>query len=83
MRVDDRANTNKVYKACYCIIKSPYTTAFIVSIIVANTVTLALDSYPTNIDLMNDLDKVNTAFSMIFIIEMIIKIIGLGFKACL
>jgi hypothetical protein len=46
--------------------------------IVANTVCLALDYYPTNNELQAVLDIFNIVFFAIFFIELVIKIIGLG-----
>lgn len=54
---------------------------FILSInllIVANTICLGLDSYPVNELLQTNLDNVNVVFFIIFLLEMIIKLIGLG-----
>ena len=46
--------------------------------IVANTVCLALDYYPTNNELQAVLDIFNIVFFAIFFVELVIKIIGLG-----
>ena len=39
-----------------------------------------MDKYPENPKSNYILEKINIAFSLIFIIEMIIKLVGLGFK---
>lgn len=45
-----------------------------------NTVVLGLDSYPINFELQAQLDIVNIFFFLLFFIEMLIKIGGLGPK---
>jgi Ion transport protein len=52
-------------------------------VIVINTALLALDAYPPNYDLMSRVEKANLACSLIFFSEMIIKLIGFGFKGYL
>ena len=52
----------------------------ITSCIVINTILLSLDSYPARDDLSEILDIINIAFSVIFLFEMAIKVVGLGFK---
>ena len=56
---------------------------FIAIVIVLNTVLLALDSYPPDPSLMEKAEKANLAFSLVFLLEMIIKLIGFGFKGYL
>ncbi len=46
--------------------------------IVVNTVCLALDKYPADVDLAKKLDSANIAFFCIFMLEFIIKMIGMG-----
>jgi hypothetical protein len=48
--------------------------------IICNTLCLALDKYPVDLDLNKVLEKVNIVFAIIFTIEMIIKMIAVGFK---
>jgi len=48
--------------------------------IVCNTLCLALDKYPVDLNLNKVLEKVNIVFAVIFMIELIIKIIAVGFK---
>ena len=48
--------------------------------IVVNTVCLALDKYPADVDLAKKLDSANIAFFCIFMLEFIIKMIGMGPK---
>ena len=48
--------------------------------IVINTVILALDKYPSSEHYDRSLEKVNIVFTLIFILEMILKLLGLGLK---
>jgi hypothetical protein len=45
-----------------------------------NTVVLALDSYPADLERQSILDIINIVFFGIFFFEMIIKVIGMGPK---
>lgn len=45
-----------------------------------NTIVLSMGSYPENKEQDEILEKVNMAFSFIFFIEMILKLIGFGVK---
>ena len=53
---------------------------FITMLIIANTGVLALDSYPRDLDREKTASILNDTFSWCFFAEMIIKIIGLGFR---
>ena len=48
--------------------------------ILGNTIILSLDKYPQDDSLVIIFDRINIAFSFIFIIEMLIKLIGFGVK---
>jgi hypothetical protein len=48
--------------------------------IVANITVLCLGKYPEDPDLINLTDKLNLAFTGLFTIELLIKLIGTGFK---
>ena len=48
--------------------------------IIANTIVLALDKYPEDPNEMKIVDILNEVFTWAFIIEMVIKLIGLGFR---
>ena len=48
--------------------------------IVVNTICLALDKYPADEDLSKKLDAANIFFFCIFMIEFLVKIIGMGPK---
>lgn len=53
---------------------------FIITLIVINTVILALDRYPIDDAQSSTLDMINMVLTWLFFIEMIIKLIGLGPK---
>ena len=48
--------------------------------IIVNTIILALDKYPINLDQTLVLEKLNIVFTIIFTLEMLIKIMALGLK---
>jgi hypothetical protein len=45
-----------------------------------NTLILSLDSYPANDELNKIVEKLNMAFTLLFVAELLIKIIALGFR---
>lgn len=45
-----------------------------------NTIVLGLDKYPSNEKYDQILEYINFFFSFIFFVEMILKLIGLGFS---
>ena len=55
-------------------------TLVITLLIVANTVVLALDKHPEDPELTKVTDNLNDFFTWAFVAEMVIKLIGLGFK---
>ena len=48
-KIEDRAESNKVYNFCFKLVRSKYFTQFISVLIVLNTVDLALDRYPIDL----------------------------------
>jgi hypothetical protein len=48
--------------------------------IIVNTIILALDKYPINLEQTEVLEKLNIVFTIIFTFEMLIKIMALGIK---
>ena len=75
-----RAQTNRLFKVCFIICTHWMFTLFITLLIVANTGVLALDTYPRNLEREEIAQILNDTFSWCFVAEMIIKLIGLGFK---
>ena len=70
-------------KACApmtVLVQHPWFEAFITCFIVLNTLTLALDMHPMPDGLEPVLIVTNYIFTVIFLLEMIFKLIGLGFK---
>ncbi|KAE9001800.1 Sodium channel protein type 5 subunit alpha [Phytophthora rubi] len=53
---------------------------FIMAVIIANTVVLALDHYPMPTKMDEDLEIVNFALSCVFVVEMVMKLFGLGLR---
>jgi voltage-dependent calcium channel L type alpha-1D len=51
---------------------------FIMYLIIANTICLAVDHYPANPEFTNIVDAINFLFSLVFTIEMILKLLALG-----
>ena len=48
--------------------------------IIANTITLAIEKYPEDPEQTKISDLLNEIFTWIFVLEMVIKLTGLGFK---
>lgn len=72
---------NPVVKWCYKLIFTKYFEAFIFSVIILNTFTLALDKHPQFDDwLIQTIAILNVIFTIIFTMEVIFKMTGLGFK---
>jgi len=68
-----------IVRFCFKVIMNKYFEAFIFCIIILNTLTLALDQYPELPDLfLNILAVFNFIFTLIFTLEVILKMIGLG-----
>lgn len=65
---------------CQAIISHQCFTYFINFIIIANTATLAQDRYPTQQQNQDLLESINLIFFAVFLVEMIIKIMGLGLR---
>jgi hypothetical protein len=58
--------------------ESQFFTLTINLLIIFNTLILALDKYPANTSISSELDIINIIFFGIFLLEMLIKITGLG-----
>lgn len=72
---------NTVVKWCYKLIFTKYFEAFIFMVIILNTFTLALDKHPQfNDAIIQTISVLNVIFTIIFTMEVIFKMIGLGFK---
>ena len=80
-KLEGRADHNRLYGFCFKIALSKHFTTFISLCIVANTIVLALDRHPISLHESDILDKTNLGLSSIFLVEMIVKLLGLGVKA--
>lgn len=78
--IEKRASQNRVYLVCMLLCIHRYFQALITTCILINTVVLALDEYPINELKTKILDLLNMGFYIIFVFEMIIKLLGLGIK---
>ena len=48
--------------------------------IILNTIVLGFDGYPAKVEVSIFIEHINMFFILIFVIEMILKMIGIGFK---
>lgn len=76
----DRAKNNTLYYWFFKLCSHALFTVIITLCILANTILLAMDRYPIRSDELQYLDDLNEVFTYIFLVEMIIKLIGLGFN---
>ena len=76
----ERAFKNKCYMTFFKLCVSDAFNIFITTCIVLNTILLASDKYPQKKSRIEVLADLNLVCSIIFIVEMVIKLIGLGFK---
>jgi len=68
---------NRFQKLCAIICKDPFLDLFITLCIIANTVFMGLEKRPMEEDFEKMLQDANTIFTLIFALEMVIKLIGL------
>jgi hypothetical protein len=78
-----RARDNRCYKCSLNIVKSNAFTIFIAICILINTVVLALDRHPISDAELIAIEYTNLLFYGVFVVEMIINLFGLGFRAYL
>lgn len=78
-----RSKSNKLYRCTWNIIQSNAFQLFIALCIFLNTIVLALDRYPISEGELKAIEYTNLLFYLVFVIEMIIKLIGLGCGAYL
>ena len=62
------------------LVTSKFTTLFISAIVISNIVTLSLNRYGMSAEQEDTLSGMNTSFTIIFAIEMGLKLVGLGVK---
>lgn len=56
-------------------------TGFITLLIIYNTIILALDKFPTNEKSDHILEVMNDVLSWFFMVEMLVKLLGLGLRS--
>ena len=66
--------------AMFRLVESSYFNLIVYSLIIANTVVLALERYDLTEDQILAFKAANQFFTLMFLIEMILKLIGLGVK---
>ena len=79
-RYPERAEKNILYRVCYIVATHFIFTLLITVLIVLNTIVLAFDQYPEKEELNDVATVLNDIFTYCFILEMVIKLLGLGFK---
>ena len=75
-----RASSNSIFGISYKIVNSMLFSFFIQLCIAANTTVLALDTYPAIEQLDANSQSINNWLGVVFILEMILKLLGIGFK---
>lgn len=70
----------KIIKPIKCLIRSNLFYTLISFTIILNTIVLALDKYPSNESLDDIFERINIVFFVIFLVELILIISGLGFR---
>ena len=63
---------------CKAIIESKTFDHFTLIVIVLNTAVISMDHYPSTTKFSNSLDLLESIFTMLYLLEMILKIIGMG-----
>ena len=81
IEIEKRKKANRIYMISHNIITSSYFSSLLAFFIIVNTIVLSLDRYPVDMLETAILEKVNIVLTILFTIEMIIKIIALGFIA--
>jgi hypothetical protein len=76
----ERCKNNCIYRLFYYICTHAFFTSFITILILANTLILAMDRYPISLSELETNENLNNYLSWFFFGEMVIKLIGLGFK---
>ncbi len=69
-----------MYRFFFKLCKSPAFTIIMTLIIVANAIIMAIEHYPEPESFTQQISYLNQMFSWIFTCEMIVKLIGIGFR---
>ena len=78
--MNDRNKQSRIYAICFKICTHWAFTLFITLLIIANTIVLAMEKYPENAAENEVASTLNEFFTWAFVFEMVIKLVGLGFK---
>ena len=78
-----RTENNKLYRCLYLIVKNRAFDVLVATIIGLNTILLAMDKYPIDPNQEKVIEYLNALFTIFFLIEMSIKMLGLGFESYL
>jgi len=78
--INERINSNNLYKIAYFIQESFLFRTLIILSIIVNTVILSLDKYPENTNINGVMEKMNLLFTGIFTLEMFLRLFSMGFK---
>ena len=78
---DDKYYKNCLTRICFHVVNSPIFNGFIILIILLNTIVLSMDQYPEIEGPISELfHTANIIFTIIFTIEVVLKVIGLGVR---
>lgn len=75
-----RSEKSTIFENSLVIISHPWFLTFINLTIIANTIVLAQDRFNIDPKTLQKLENANLVFFTVFAIEMVLKIIGLGFR---
>ena len=76
---EDGYYKNCLTRVCFYVVNSPIFNGFIMFVIMLNTFVLAMDQHPPLGQAVADLFKeANVAFTIIFTVEVVLKLVGLG-----
>jgi voltage-dependent calcium channel R type alpha-1E len=78
--IDLRLARNRIFMFAYNLQDKKQFEGFMVACILINTLFLSLDRYPENPEETEVMEKINIVFTCIFTLEMIIKLLAIGFK---
>ncbi|GMF14726.1 unnamed protein product [Phytophthora lilii] len=77
---EDRSRVKSPIPWLYAIASHSTLSSFIMVVIFANTAVLSLDHYPISDKMDANLEIINFALSCVFVVEMVVKVLGLGLK---
>ncbi len=79
--IGDNSAMARVRRACLRLTSNYKFSVFMMGLILANTTVLAWDHYPMDAATSTRLDVVNFMLTVLFAVEMIVKLLGLGVRA--